>query len=375
MVTWRIFASLTGDLSRQATMNDRLTAEIERIRKDARIQDLQEANVKDVVIKPVLEALNWKMSNISEVWAEYPVPGGSVDYALRIDDRNKVFLEAKRPREELGSHQEQLLNYSFKEGVQLAVLTNGLAWWLYLPLREGSWEQRWFTTIDLRNEDVPQTATCLTDFLLKENVGSGVAVKNAESRLSRLRATRKIQETLPKAWAELVDGPDDMLVDLLDEKVAELCGEKAGREHIKRFLTTLPKFPSSQPPLPPKPDPPLPPKTGDEGPRISYTGKKPQSFIFQGQRYEGGNWIQMLVALSERMYRLHRVEFDKVLELKGKKRPYFSRNPAELVKSKPIGRTGFHLESNLSADGVVNVTHLLLAQFGYFPDELVIETT
>ena len=169
-------------------MNERLTAEIERIRSDTTIAGLDEANVKQGVILPVLNALGWNPFNTNEVRPEYPVTGGNVDYALRIDDNNKVFLEAKRPSEELRSHQEQLLIYSFKEGVPLAVLTNGLEWWLYLPLQPGIWEQRWFATIDLRNEDVSQTTSRFTDFLLKENVGSGVAVNNAENRLSGLRA-------------------------------------------------------------------------------------------------------------------------------------------------------------------------------------------
>ena len=58
------------------------------------------------------------------------------------------FVLVKRPREELAAHQEQLLNYSFREGVKLSILTNGFTWWFYLPLNEGSWEERRFFTAD-----------------------------------------------------------------------------------------------------------------------------------------------------------------------------------------------------------------------------------
>ena len=39
----------------------------------------------------------------------------------------------KRVGSDLDEHQEQLLRYAFDEGVQLAALTTGLVWWLYLP--------------------------------------------------------------------------------------------------------------------------------------------------------------------------------------------------------------------------------------------------
>jgi hypothetical protein len=39
-----------------------------------------------------------------------------------------------------GEASRKLLNYSFQEGVKLAILTNGIAWWFYLPRHEGSGE-------------------------------------------------------------------------------------------------------------------------------------------------------------------------------------------------------------------------------------------
>ena len=331
---------------------------------------------------PVLNALGWNPFNTNEVRPEYPVPGGNVDYALRIDGRNKVFLEAKRPSEELRAqkNQEQLLNYSFKEGVQLAVLTNGLEWLLYLPLQEGSWEQRWFTTIDLRNEDVSQTESRLTDFLLKENVHSDAAVDKAKSQLASLRATRKIQETLPKAWAELIVGPDEILVDLLDEKVAELSGEKAGREQVRRFLATLPRPSSSQPGPPPRPVPrTASPKPIKSTPHIqaahgSYTGKTLSGFAFQGRVYEVSSWAQLLPAIATQLYSLHSVEFHKTLEWRGRKRIYCSKDGQGMKAPKPVGNSSYFIEIHWSADNCLKRSLELLALFGYKRDALQIKT-
>jgi len=110
---------------------------------------LSEEATKMKFILGVLSQLGWSPYNPAEVYPEYDVKGGKVDYALRHKNMNKVFIEAKKAGELLENHQEQLLNYSFKSGVKIAVLTNGATWWFYLPLHEGDWEERRFYTIEI----------------------------------------------------------------------------------------------------------------------------------------------------------------------------------------------------------------------------------
>ena len=354
-------------------MNDRLTTEIERIRSDESIPALDEANVKQGVILPILDALGWNPFNTNEVRPEYPVQAGNVDYSLRLQGANRVFLEAKRPSEDLGRHQDQLLNYSFREGVPLAVLTNGLNWWFYLPLQVGSWEERRFGVIDLRNPDVSQTADRLIDFLSRENVRSGVAVAYAESLLDKLWKNKKIEEALPRAWTKLITDPHDQLLALLNQKVMELCGWGADQEQIKRFLATVSK-PSYAPPTPtPHRLVPSKPKQPNQS-FGNYNGTKIVRFTFHGQIYGAHPWTRMLIALAEQVYELHSSEFQKVLELTGTKRPYFSRNQQGMRKSRPIGNSGYFAETDLTPGQIMRRCHALLAAFGYTPDDLQIET-
>ena len=363
----------TRDPSRYATMNDRLTAVIERVRSDESIPALDEANVKQGVILPVLQALGWDPFDIEEVKPEHSVGSRRVDYVLRPDGRNKVFLEAKRPNENLGNHAPQLLDYSFREGVSLAVLTNGLNWWFYLPLREGSWDERRFGVIDLRNQDVSQTADSLIDFLSRENVRSGTAVQHAESHLANLWKARRIDETLPRAWKQLIADPDDLLLVLLNEKVKELCGWEADLAQVKRFLSNVSK-PAHAPPNP-TPQPLPSPKTKQPNQSFgNYNGTKIVRFTFHGQICGAHPWTRMLIALAEQVYQLHSSEFQKVLELTGTKRPYFSRNQQGMRKSRPIGNSGYFAETDLTPGQIVYRCHALLAKFGYTPDDLQIET-
>ena len=357
-------------------MLDRLAAEIERIRSDESIQSLDEANVKLGVILPVLNALGWNPFNINEVRPEYPVQGGNVDYSLRLNGANRVFLEAKRPSEDLNKHQVQLLNYSFADGVPLAVLTNGLNWWFYLPLQVGSWEERRFTVIDLQNPDVSQTTDSLIDFLSRENVRSGYAVGYAESLLDRFWKDKEIEKALPKAWKQLITDPDDQILALLNQKVMELCGWGADLDQIKRFLANLSETTSAPPTAPPLPVGPRPRK-----PRIAkqngsdYLKKHPAGFTFNGQTYRVTKWWVLLTTLAEQIYLLRHTDFHRVVELGGTKRRYFSDNPQGMDVPKPVGNSGYYAETKFDANNIVRRCHDLLDKFGYSHDDLQIETT
>ena len=363
-------------------MNDRLTAEIERIRSNASIPSLDEAAVKQGVILRILNALGWDTFDIEEVKPEHSVGGRKVDYSLRPDGRNKVFLEPKRPNEDLGNHAPQLLDYSFREGVPLAVLTNGLNWWFYLPLREGNWEERRFSVIELRNSDVSQTTDRLIDFLSRENVRSGTAVKNAESHLATLWKAKKIEETLPKAWAQLISEPDEILVELLNQKVKDICGWGAALDQIKRFLANLQRPTPTQPIPAPLRIPSIPAVQSQSSVARQqtrrgqyYTGKKLRQFIFKSNPYNCNSYTRMLVTLAEEMFRQHSAEFARVLERNGRKDPNFSRNSNDLRQGKPIANSGYFVETNLSTMQRVDISYELLAKFGYSPEDLVIETT
>ncbi len=322
----------------------------------------------------VLDALGWNTFNVDEVRPEYPVSDGKVDYALRLGGKNKVFLEAKRPQEDLSKHQKQLLNYSFNEGVSLAVLTNGMEWWLYLPLQPISWEERRFHQNDLQSGDISQTAHQLDSFLSRDNVNSGRAVENAESELEFLRTTKEIEETLPKAWRQLVTAPNEILVDLLDEKVEELSGGKAGPDRVKRFLASLAKLV----PVSPKPDtPPItpqPPKPEPQSPSIdNYIGKQIVSFSFNGRTHTVNKWKNLLLTLSEQLYKLHGTEFDKALDIRGTKRSYFSLSAQGMTQPGRVGDSGYYAETKMDSNRTVEVCRRLLAKFGYNEQALKIE--
>ena len=129
-----------------------------------------EQATREMAVNPVIGALGWDTFNPEEVAREYSVRGGRVDYCLRGQMSNLVLIEVKRSGTELGEHQEQLLRYAFDEGVPLAVLTDGLVWWLYLPMAGGSWEQRRFFRTNLREQHSGDAAAAIYRFLNREGL-------------------------------------------------------------------------------------------------------------------------------------------------------------------------------------------------------------
>lgn len=353
-------------------MSEELPRLIHDFKKDRRLSAFDEAATKQVVILRILKALGWDPFNIDEVYPEYSAGDRRVDYALRYNGRNKVFIEAKKVNEDLEKHQGQLLNYSFQEGVKLAILTNGISWWFYLPLHEGSWEQRKFYTIEIYVQESEDIVNKFKDFLSKENVISDRAIENAEKLYNGKQKQYLIRESLPKAWKKIITEPDELLVELLAEHTEKLCGYRPDDEIIEEFLIgaikeaeiqskkkiPTPELPSNKIPL-----------QSSEG----YIGKTILAFTFKGTRYPVTSWREMLLKITNIMLSANKEQFDNVLNLQGRKRLYFTKNPNELRSPKRVDNTDIYVEANLSANGIVRLSKSIITIFGYREDDLSIE--
>jgi len=219
-------------------MKEELLSLIGTLKSDRRLDSFDEAATKQVVILRILSLLGWDIYNIDEVEPEHPVVSTKVDYLLRHANKPEVFIEVKRVGEPLEKHQEQLLNYSFKEGVHLAVLTNGVTWWFYLPLLAGSWEQRKFYSIDIYDQPSEEIVGRLIDYLSKNNVASGKAIENAQAVYKTRQKEYEISKTLPRAWYKMVTEPDPVLIDLVADNTEKMCGFRPDTLVVRNFLSS-----------------------------------------------------------------------------------------------------------------------------------------
>jgi len=354
-------------------MKEKLLQLVEQLKSDRRFVSFNEAATKQAVILRILSLVGWDTFNIDEVVPEYSIAGKKVDFSLRHSNTNKTFIEVKKIGEDLEKHQEQLLNYSFQEGVKLSILTNGITWWFYLPLHEGSWEQRKFYTIEIYDQDAEEIAGRFIDYLAKENVVSGKAITNAEAIYKSRQKGYLIKETLPKAWNKLISEPDELLIDLIAENTEKLCGHKPDHSTVEDFISAniskIEVF--HRPKIERKLRPPI--RKVGVGKIESYIGKSVTAFIFKNTRYEVRFWKDILIQICNLMSSIHRNNFERVLSLQGRKRPYFTKNANELRIPEKIEGTEIFVEINLSANSIVKMCLDVLSLFGYSEEDFNIE--
>ena len=346
-----------------------------------------EEATKQGLILPILQYVGWNPFDVQEVFPEYSVQNGRVDYSLRVNNYNKVFIEVKKVGEDLERHQEQLLRYAFQHGVKLAILTNGLLWWFYLPLHEGSWEQRRFYTIDVQSQDSADIVEKLGAFLAKSDVVSGRAVINAENIYNSRQKGEIIAQTLPKAWRKLLSENDDLLAELVAETVEKLCGYKpestVAIQYLKDIsgqagLLSIPKkfrqrtiveenivhqndLSESE--------------IGKYNTNSLAENGKPVSFEFDHQTYSVNSWINLLKTFVKLIAERHPNELTKLTSLVGKQRPYFTTNSSLLRKASQIPNSSIYFETHFSANGIMRLIGHALLTMGYSSDSIKINSS
>jgi hypothetical protein len=219
-------------------MNGRVSDFVFKLKSNPRIKSFDEASTKQALVLPLLQLLDWNPFDVDEVMPEYSIENRRVDFSLRLNNRDEVFIEVKKAGEGLENHQEQLLDYSFRQGVELAILSNGITWWFYLPMQKGNWQDRKFYTIDILQQSAEDIESKFLALLSKENVKNGNALKHAKAIYTGKQKKKAVEETLPEAWNKIITEPDALLVELLAETTEKLCGFKPEGDEVLKFLNS-----------------------------------------------------------------------------------------------------------------------------------------
>jgi len=109
---------------------EQLRGKLEGLRR----RSLKETPTRTILIDPIFEALGWDVRDPDEVELEYPtVDGKSVDYALKINRRPVLLVEAKALGDPLDDVKAvtQVVGYAANDGIAWCALTNGVLWRVY----------------------------------------------------------------------------------------------------------------------------------------------------------------------------------------------------------------------------------------------------
>ncbi|MDE2966424.1 MAG: hypothetical protein OXS30_02895 [Chloroflexota bacterium] len=352
-------------------------------RVQAEIRDvgigINEADARTGLIAPILSALGWE--GLARIRSEYSVDRGQMrwDYALLDSNGSPVgVIEAKAPREDLATHIDQPLTYAARKGVDFCVLTSGVLWWLYLPRERGDPAQRRFAAIDLRVDDVQEVTAILESCLRYEVLIGGAGEKHARGLLEALRLEQLVRSEIPRAWRRLLEGPNEMLVELVQEDVEAAIGERPAYEFVKSELSKIvvPRRTEATterqgrtPTLAPLPVAPAPTTSQQTRQASSTSAGRPTGIRLKGEHRRVANtWNDALYQLAVLILQRHPSDFDRVLDWSGPNRPYVVLNKEDVPRTrrpKRIADSPYHLDMNWSSSGVKARVQELLRLFDY----------
>ncbi len=390
------------------TMKKQIVTFIDELKSNKKLSAFDEASTKQAVVLRLLSFLNWDIFNVEEVYPDFSTNSSSVSYALRIRNSNKVFIEVKRVHQKLDRYQKDLVNLASRDGVNLAILTNGITWWFYLVSASGNWKQKWFHSIDLLKQKPDVFIPNLIDLLSKDKVSKGQALRAAKNLYQKKRQ-KLAADFLPEAWNQILTQPNKIFVELLSEQTEKLCRYKLDAKTVEKFIekhrdSWLLKNKGSAVAAPPaaamEPEilelhDELPVKsskslsstdTSMSGTDTSlsatdtikfaksYADKTIRAFSFNGNTYKVETWIEMLTTLCDYFAQTNKKDFEKVLWISNDQKARFSRYGDQLRIPEKVKRTDIFVETQLSADEVVRTTCNLLAEFGYSKEALDIKT-
>jgi len=296
-----------------------------------------EASVSQGIVLRLLYALSWPAYDTQIVYPEYSLEGRRVDYALcHPAGKPIVFVEVKQIGQTEGA-ERQLFEYAFHAGVPLAILTDGQEWNFFLPGEQGDYGERRVYKLDIIEREISECVFRLNRYLLYDAIVSGAAIEAAREDYRNVSRDRQMKSTLPKAWARLVEEEDELLLELVSDRVESLCGYKPDPDTVARFLkdnVTLKSSPPMHTQVPRKPPPTLttiPPRGSVLQPPLSI------GFTLDGRHYPARNARDVLQNVFETFTKRDATFLERFAALPkhGRTRRYLSRKPEDLYPGRP----------------------------------------
>ena len=134
------------------------------------------------------------------------------------------------------SAEEQLFTYAYHQGVPFLVLTDGKEWNFFLPQEVGSYQDRKLYKLDLLDRNIETIDQQLFRYLGYTDVINGRALENAKDDFRKIRKSREAEQTIPEAWKALIQAQDELLIELLSDKVESICGFRPNKKDCIDFL-------------------------------------------------------------------------------------------------------------------------------------------
>lgn len=300
-----------------------------------------EAAVKHGIVLRILNELGWPVFDAQVVYPEYPLDVRRVDFALCHPRATPRLLVEAKDIGNAGGAERQLFEYAFHRGIPMAVLTDGQEWSFFLPGEQGDYQERCVYKLDLLARPVEESIKIFQRYLAYSEVCSGHALQAARDDYQNVSRERAIQHALPQAWRSLLEEEDELLLELLADKVQTITGFKPSPDTVADFvlrLTVTP--PQGRAPVSARPtDPPTP--TAAPAPAAP---RKPSNRVrefvsarIQDRAITGRSAKDVMIGVLGDFQHHDPSFLDRFASLPrhGRRRRYISKNKSELYPGRP----------------------------------------
>ena len=341
------------------------------IRDIPSLEGRSKAAIAQAVVLRLLAAAGWDIFDLSQVMPGYITGNSNVDFALMSPTPGRpkgavsprVFIDVRTPADNIESPrmERQLLALCAREEVPLAALTNGLRWLLFLWSPEGGRMERRFCEIDLRG-DPEAAAADINRYLTRDRVCNGQASRSAERTLRDSNREVVDRRAVIQGWRQVVVGLDEGLIELVATAAEQRAGHRPDNRLVRRVLA------ENRAAL-------LAPGTEDAAGSGPGGGLRstPSSFTLDSETRDVTSWSGLLVGVCLMMRDSHPGDFERILEIRGRKLPYYSRAAGELNVPRPIGDTGIFASCHGTGALIAGRARRVVEHFGHPAGSLVIQ--
>ena len=324
--------------------------------------DREEKAVEIAVIVPLLQQLGWRTHIVTEVYPQRKLPNNQrPDFELQVDSKSRAVVEVKKWAADLNADNEkQLQAYCREVDPDLAALTNGHRWWLYV----GPWKRpkggalRPFLDFDIGG-DPEEVEGNFWEFLSRENLTAQQDVNRTVAAAKALRRSQQrraeIMRRLRDVWNDLETNERGLFE--VVKTLAEDHGIHPSDEDVEEFLEKsaplVNRVPNKTNPGP------------DHSKPVFFTVRKTGEKPFR----EGvKNWTGVRLGVCRLM--LERDE-EGLRQLAAKRPDWFPDAPGQYRQE--IDQAGIFVPTGGARQGIIRVCHEILAEFGYPKESLEIQ--
>ena len=336
------------------------------------VEDLDVISVKLGVVLRLLNAAGWDVFDVSEVVPDYRAGNARVDFALISSPHRasqplatpQVLIEVRSLSENLGSSrtERRIITQCAREGAPLAILTNGRRWLLLFRSSERLGADNRFCEIDLV-EDPDAAAENLSRYLSRDGVASGQAARLAERTLRERNRDEVSRQAVLDGWRQVVGGLQEGLLALVATAAEQKTGYRPDSQLVRRVLV------DQRAALLP---------SGEEKAVSARTGgglrRRPASFTFLSETRRVSSWPDLLVGVCLLIRQRHPDDFERILDIRGRTLPYFSRSEYEVRVPRRIGDSGIYADCQGAGLLLERRARQVLKLFGYPADSIVVQT-